>query len=120
MNALASTTILCNGSGKSLQISFDQNQSGSIQAPVKFGDTDKTSSLPQKIQVDVTILPIGAYYSDKEVRSYNGYYIADDLKMGFEISQAFDKNDTMVLELKNVFGLNHKPIGKCQVIQHEQ
>ncbi|OYZ20066.1 MAG: hypothetical protein B7Y39_11095 [Bdellovibrio sp. 28-41-41] len=119
MKALASTTIDCNGNNKSLQVSFDYNQSGSIQAPVKFGDTDSMASLSQKIQVEVTIMPIGTYYSDKEVRSYRGYYLADDLKIGFAISQTFDRNNKMVLELKNIFGVNQLPVGKCLVMQSE-
>jgi len=119
INALASTTIDCNGSNKSLQVSFDYNESGSIQAPVKFGDTDSMASLPQKIQVEVTIKPIGTYDSDKEIRSYSGYYLAEDLKFGFAISQAFDRNNKMVLEIKNIFGVNQLPVGKCLVMQSE-
>lgn len=118
-SAMALTTIECDGSGKSLKIEFTQNQSGKVLVPVKFGNTDMMSDLSQKMEVDVTILPAGSFYSDKEVRSYIGYYTTSDLKIGFDASQVFDSTGKMVRQLKNVFGMNQQRVGTCKVSQSE-
>lgn len=117
--SMASTAIECSGEGKTLKVEFDQNQSGAIEAAVKFGDLNVMSELPQKMKIDVLILPAGSFYSDKEVRSYTGSYITDDLKIGFAVSQTFNSLGVMDRQLKNVFGMNQMSIGTCQVTQSE-
>jgi hypothetical protein len=77
------------------------------------------SDLPQKMEVEVTLLPAGLLYSDKEVRSYAGYYITNDLKVGFDVSQTFDSAGKMVRQLKNIFGMSQQTIGTCKVSQSE-
>ena len=111
----ASTTIECSGNGQSIRTQFNQNTSQTIQSHVSLTDSSGTVALSQKMKIEINILPAGTFLSVKEIREYRGSYIANELKFGFWISQAFDSNNKMVIEYKNIFGMNQKEVGNCQI-----
>ena len=113
----ALTIIECFGDCQYLQTQFPQNQMGHLQAPFKIEDSNIFSEQIQIMDIDVIISPAGSFSSSMEVRIYKGYYIKDDLRIGFDISQEFDTEGTLVKYLKNIFVFNQRPIGNCIITQ---
>ncbi len=116
-NNTALTSIECFGDGQYLQTQFPQNQTGHFQAPFKFGDSNLFSDQIQMMEIDVIISPAGSFSSLMEVRIYKGYYIKNDLRMNFDISQELNAQGALVNNLKYIFVFNQRPLGTCIVTQ---
>lgn len=109
------STIKCVGQGLELKLNVQNvlTQSETVSAKL----TDQSAQEVQTIEMSVLtqILKPGEYYSDKEVRIYQGYALDQKLQLGFSVSQILDENQKFVRYDLNKFGKGQALLGQCQV-----
>jgi len=119
LNSVQATTLKCQGRDQILVVHFDGKISGLKNANYSFDtfDNQKTPvNVSGEMKVDVLLSAPGEVDMLHQVNSYSGSFQNGEDSVGFWLSQAFDLNGQFAFEYKNIFGMNRKALGTCNII----
>ncbi|MFN8791611.1 MAG: hypothetical protein ACK5Y2_09180 [Bdellovibrionales bacterium] len=108
-------TITCLGDGQTLVVSFLDLKPGYQEAAASFGRPDQMVELSEVFEVNTNLAQPGELEHNYEVRIYEGFYIADDLKLGFVLSVVINKDGQILRFGQNRFLVNREPVGTCSI-----
>jgi len=108
-------TITCQGDGHTLVVNFLDLKPGYQETVASFGRPDQMMELPEIFEVNTNLAQPGELEHNYEVRIYEGFYIAEDLKLGFVLSVVVDKAGRILRFGQNRFLVNREQVGTCSI-----